>query len=445
MRSFYTPGGKLKIRRSAVVAAFALMTAALMTPHATAAPKGEPTLSEIAKMPAAEQARLLNPLRSLAGAVANEGEKHFANFYSNVYIDAPKEHVIVYVTDLAQGKELLRAVGARKRPGIAVRRAILQLAPYSHATLDAAAARIMQTAAQNTLPVHISAAAVAPDGSSVQLTETPSRPSEPVELNSVLSAQPKVLAAAAGVRLTVNQGEAPKPAAWSDVKWNDSKPFIAGDVLTDTQGSYVNYCSAGMSIVANGKDFLVTAAHCFQGADISIYTGGADKGRYDGDTTGAHYVGFLAGSEPTFDDEIIDSGSGNTSNSDESDVTSYLPMTSDAYSYNGDLVCQDGAASYFLGHGVPCSIKVVNQDIRYNIVYAGQTVTVRGVEGTKTDGGWAVHEGDSGGAVFSVAGQGIRQSRGIVSAEDSDGGANIFWTETPDILKQWYAKLNPVT
>lgn len=397
-------------------------------------------------MPAAAQAKLLNPLRELSSALAQQGRGRFADSYANVYIDAVRHQVILYTTSIPRGEALVRAVRAQHKPGVDTRLVRLQKASYSHARLDAAAGAIMRAAAKGQLAVQVSAAAAAPDGSSVQVS-TPDPAAARLDLRNVTDNRnlAPLASPAAGVDLTFVKQATPKPAAWSDVKWNDSVPFIAGDVLTDTQGNYVNYCSAGMSIVANGHDYLVTAAHCFQGTNPKIYTGGADKGQYDGDTTGAHYVGVLVGSEPTFDDEIIDSGAGNTSNSDESDVNTWLPMTSDAYSYNGDLVCQDGAASYFLGHGVPCSIKVVNQDIYFNIAYGGQTVTVRGVKGTKTDGGWAVHEGDSGGAVFSVSGSSSRQSRGIVSAEDSDGGASVYWTEAPDILKDWSAKLNPTT
>ncbi|MEU9331477.1 hypothetical protein AB0D91_48745, partial [Streptomyces canus] len=116
-----------------------------------------------------------------------------------------------------------------------------------------------------------------------------------------------------------------------------------------------------------------------------------------------------------------------------------------AYSYNGDSVCQDGARTYYDGHGVPCGINVVNQDITYNESWDDGTVhtvhTVRVVEGQKS--GWAVEQGDSGGLAFSVASSCCRQARGETSAmNDND---TMFWTEAPDTFGHFGLKLNPHT
>lgn len=403
---------------------------------------GVKSIQEIARMPLAAQSELLNPLRALAGAVDGTGKRSFAGVYSNVYIDAPHNQVVVYVTDLEAGKDLLQEAG---HAGGDVKLARLEQSPYSHAALDAAADQMMKASLRREIPLDIYAAAVATDGSGVQLTVADPDSAHNALRRVFAAKRPgSLLGSASRVKITFEKGVPKKPAAWSDVRWNDKKPFIAGDVLSDIEGNNVHYCTAGMSIVSKGRDYLVTAGHCFRGP-AKVYTGGADKGQFDGNATGANYVGQVVGEEPDTDSEIIDSGDGNTSNSDEGDVNSYVPMTSSAYSYAGDLVCQDGAYSYFSGHGVPCGIKVVNEDIRWTIKYAGQTVTVRGVEGKKTDGGWAVHTGDSGSAVFSISGSNRRQSRGIMSAEDSEGGPTAYWTETPDILSKWYAKLNPVT
>ncbi|MGD3111333.1 trypsin-like serine protease [Streptomyces sp. YGL11-2] len=403
------------------------------------------SIQEIARMPLAAQQKLLNPLRALAGAVDGTGKRRFASTYSNVYIDAPSNQVVVYVTDLKAGRGLLQEA---RRAGGDVRLARLERSSYSHAALDAAADQMMKASLRHQIPVDIYAAAVATDGSGVEATVAdPASAQSALQQSFAAKGHSSLLNNASHVKITFEKGVPKKPATWSDARWNDKKPFIAGDVLSSVDGNFVHYCTAGMSIVSKGHDFLVTAGHCFRGPDrVQVYTGGGDKGQFDGNTTGANYVGDVVGQEPETDSEIIDSGDGNTSNSDEGDLNSYVPMTSSAYSHAGDLVCQDGAWSYFSGHGVPCGIKVVDDDIRWNLKYDdGETVTVRGVKGTKTDGGWAIHTGDSGGAVFSISGSNERQSRGIMSAEDSEGGPTVYWTETPDILSKWYAQLNPAT
>ncbi|GAB2736148.1 hypothetical protein GCM10010442_66430 [Kitasatospora kifunensis] len=106
------------------------------------------------------------------------------------------------------------------------------------------------------------------------------------------------------------------------------------------------------------------------------------------------------------------------SNSDEADQPDgqWYPVTSDAYSYKGDSVCQDGARSYYDGHGVPCGITVTNSDVTYTQAWQdGTVVTVRGVQGFSS--GWVGEPGDSGALVFALVGN-TRQARGQVSASD---------------------------
>ncbi|HEV3170247.1 MAG TPA: hypothetical protein VGZ32_07905 [Actinocrinis sp.] len=138
---------------------------------------------------------------------------------------------------------------------------------------------------------------------------------------------------------------------------------------------------------------------------------------------------------------------GGGTNSDEADqpVNTWYAVTSDAYSYNGDGVCQDGARSYYTGHGVPCSTVVYNEDYTTNLTWDDGTVhTVRGVLGRTT--GYASTQGDSGALVFVVTGASTRQARGQVSAGGSAGGYNLlFWTEAPDILNHYNLHLNPHT
>jgi hypothetical protein len=158
-------------------------------------------------------------------------------------------------------------------------------------------------------------------------------------------------------------------------------------------------------------------------------------------------MGTVSSVNAYWDTEAISTGKsyGSGSNSDEADqpTNQNYAVNSDAYSYNGDSVCQDGARSYYTGHGVPCGIEVINQDVTYRLTWDdGSVHTVRGVEGYAWKSGWAVTQGDSGGLVFSVNGTTTRQARGSVSAS-SDGTVHIYWTEAPDILSGFGLHLNP--
>jgi hypothetical protein len=117
--------------------------------------------------------------------------------------------------------------------------------------------------------------------------------------------------------------------------------------------------------------------------------------------------------------------------------------------YDGDLVCQDGARSFYLGHPTPCNIRVTNQDITWSFKDWTGSHSVRGVEGFNTL--WTCTEGDSGGLVVTVSGTNTRQARGMVSASSSGSGltnggsSTMFWVESPDILSHFGLHLNPKT
>jgi hypothetical protein len=137
-------------------------------------------------------------------------------------------------------------------------------------------------------------------------------------------------------------------------------------------------------------------------------------------------------------------GTGN--NADESDTSGWLPLTSTAYSYNGDYVCHDGQRSFSLGHPTPCGIRVTNQDMYCgpHTGCPGLSFTARGVWGV---GPWGAANGDSGATIFAVKGGGNnRQARGVLSDGDpGDGAPGVFWTEAIDIFRYYNLRLNPQT
>jgi hypothetical protein len=171
-----------------------------------------------------------------------------------------------------------------------------------------------------------------------------------------------------------------------------------------------------------------------------VYTGGGRTGAFYNGVLG-NYVGRVTHRINTWDAATVD---GATNNADESDTSGWKRLTSTAYSYVGDYVCHDGAASFFLGHPTPCGIKVTNDDLWFPI----SGYWARGVEGIDVLHGWGSHGGDSGATVFAVLPGGSRQARGMVSSGGADGTPDqrrVDWTEAPDIFAAYGLKLNPVS
>jgi hypothetical protein len=221
------------------------------------------------------------------------------------------------------------------------------------------------------------------------------------------------------------------------VKWHDSSPFIGGDVLTDGHG----HCTAGLPAVRkrDGRPVMVTAAHCFA-LGQRIYTGAGTTWAWGNRRIG-NYVGTVTSRSLTWDAETL---IGANNNADESDVNTWIPLTSVRYSYRGDFVCHSGARSASLGHSTPCGIKVTNADLWFPI--AGHYS--RGVEGVDVVHGWGSVNGDSGATVWAATGNPrARQLRGIISSGGLDGTRDqrrVDWTEAVDIFNAYGLKLNPV-
>lgn len=434
-------------------AGLALLTA--MAPGAHAGPVApqphtQHTEAETAAMAPEKQERLLAPLRALADAVERVGSGgKAADIYAGVRIDAPRGTVQVQLTDLSRAAAFRAAVSAADRRADAGKLVAVQ-ASHTRRALHEARDRLFAREKAGELPYTIRTVAVAADASSLEIAvDNPDAAAKAAKAEAMARRHPGARSAAPAhdVPLVFKQGQRISSAAktWADVKWKDGTPFIAGDVLTDGG----QYCSAGLPAVRkkDNKPVMVTAAHCFANG-TKIYTGSGTApafGRfYDGlnGLTG-NYTGTVNGMATGWDAELL---IGADNNADVSETTSYRPLTSVAYSHNGDFVCHNGAASFFMKRETVCGIKVTHDDITYKLDTGWK---VRGVEGTRLPGKpWAAAHGDSGALVFTPKGS-VRQARGIVSAlsgsYQTNAGNYLYWTEATDILNHFGLKLNPKT
>jgi hypothetical protein len=371
------------------------------------------------------------PLDAVANAVGEQGRGAFADTYGNLYVDTDHHKVTVYATDADRAAKLL-AAAKKAHPDIDLGLATVVHANYTKAALDAGIAKIMaRNEGIKAADLTVYSAAAAPDGSGIQVTAKDSAASP--SFRSALTTS-----AGNGIPVTVTAGKPITPRTW---RWNDTKPFIGGDVLVgNAHGGGRGACTAGLATEKGGHDYLLTAAHCFS-SGAHVYGEGDAVGNYN--FTFGNSIGTTTTVNAHWDAEVIDTGAsgGAGSNSDEADqpINKWYVVNSSAYSYNGQTVCQDGARSYYTGHGVPCGTRVDNQDVTYTVAWGdGSTHSVRGVHGTAA---YSSTDGDSGALVFTVTSSTARQARGMVSAGNSD--SETYWTESPDILGAFGMVLNP--
>ncbi|MEU3374282.1 peptidase [Streptomyces sp. NPDC006660] len=393
------------------------------------------TEAQIATTEPAHQAELLEPLRHIANAVDSAGKASQSDTYAGLRIDAPQNVVHVYLTDSARTPKLIEAA-RRTDSTIDTKKIVVEKVRYNLNSLHEARSKLIAKAEANSLPYKIHSVAVNAEGSSLDVA---------VDAPAKASASTLQSLSAGDVPLNFTQGQKIEPASWADIKWRDNSPFIAGDVITDGN----SYCSAGLPAVRKSDNtrVMVTAGHCFPDGQ-KIYTGSGTTpsfGNYYNGLNGqtGNYVGTVSGVAQGWDAEQL---IGADNNADVSESTGYVPVTSVAYSHNGDYVCQNGAASFFMQQGTVCGIHVINDDVTYNM---DNGWPVRGVEGTRLPASpWASAHGDSGSMVYSTTGS-SRQARGVVSAlanpYQTHAGNYLFWTEATDIFNHFGLKLNPAT
>ena len=324
-----------------VVATLGVAAVPASAAHSASTPRTTP--EPFATLAPAVQARRLQPLRALASALDDVGRSRFANSYAGVHIDATAGRTVV-ARDDRRGSSLdpRRRTDRTSAPGVGARQR--RRSPRT------AGARSMPRSSgyvRGPHPTDVVSVGVSPDRDGIVVSLAGH--SAPVHAAHM---------AASGIPISYRVTARPEVAkSWRAVKWRDSAPFIGGDVLT-TDGK--RFCTAGLPAIrrSDHHPVLITAAHCF-GIGKRVYTGAGMPGHYGNGKVG-NYVGKVTSKILQWDAEVID-GTGN--NGDVSGTSTWRALTSPAYSYDGDYVCQAGAASYYLGHPTPCGIKVTDDDI----------------------------------------------------------------------------------
>lgn len=423
------PASGTKFLALATASALGALLAVTVTPAAEANDGQRATTTDAALL---AHAKKVAPLNAVANALGDQGRGAFADTYSDQHVDEDGGFVTLLATDNTRAAKLI-AAAKHAHPTINTALIRVQHAEFSRKVLDREIDKIFPLGAVKdaSKEVYYGASPNA-DGSGITVEVKPSA------LRRVKAAQGTRLD---GIPVTYVPGKIKRATSW---RWNDSRPQIGGDVLigNNRKPGYVSQCTAGIAAEnSHGRDYLITAAHCFPNGAGVYGEGGRTAGHWT--YTKGKYFGKVTSTKDGWDAQLIDSGlyNGRGFNSDEADTPTgkWYAVNNVAYSYKGQRVCQDGARSFYNHQGVPCGITTVNDDYRYRISWSdGSLHNVRGVQGK---GSYTGTEGDSGGLVFTVNDSRRRQARGIVSA--GDGPGEIEWTEATDILHSFSLKLNP--
>ena len=418
------------------IAAIAPAEASPPSPGAAASPAKVPALQSGVPVPSAASLRMA----ALAGALIEQGDGAYADIYSDVVLDEAHGKVLLYATSTTRAAALVSAA-ARAHPGIRTGLVRIVRSRYSLRTLEARINQIMPGNAHvSAADLIIYSASAAADGSGIVLSV---KPSAVTHMRTGMAAK----AVTGAIPVTVTPG-APFRAATTYWRWNDTYPFVSGDaLLADGIGAPNgghNFCTAGlMAQNSAGRDYLITADHCF----VTGYQVWGDGGSY-GDlnsTSFGNYVGVDIGGYDRFDEALIDTGKYNGAGvvplEADSPAGTYYDVTSDFNAGVGQGVCQDGAFSYFSGHGVPCSAVVYSAYTTAPVDWPdGTTHIVAGYQSRST--GYVAQQGDSGALVFDVTGSSTRNALGMASGISNYNGYNwLLYTRASDVLGHYNLRL----
>ncbi|MET8830460.1 hypothetical protein ABZX40_33795 [Streptomyces sp. NPDC004610] len=398
----------------AAAAAFALLP---MT-AASAAPDTPRPLSveEVAAMSPARQGEVLRPLRVVADAVAQVGQGDRADIYTQVEMASDYRSVNVYLTDVSQARSFLASV-RRANPKADTGLVNVLQGKKSRQQLKK---EIDAIVADPALPFDVGLAGTSVDGGSIELAVD-----DPAAARTYL-AQPAVAAArsaAGGTSVRVTQAAPARPLS----RWNDSSPFYAGAALGPASGAQ-SYCTSGIPAVStwDGRQWLVTAGHCYNVNDY-VYT------------AGGNYIGQVKYDLPAIDALFIETPTyRNTWDGiDAAGYTRYLNGVRNVAV--GDFTCQLGYNSK-----VVCNIRTVYAG---NSAWTVNGTTVWGSYGVPHGGGIVGRGGDSGGPVIYLNDPNSRQLNGIVSVGWGCGvngcTTGLGWVDVWSIFNTFGIKLNP--
>jgi hypothetical protein len=388
-------------------------------------------------MTPASLAAVQNPLIAVADPISRVGSSAMRDIYTTTALDTPSGAVDVYVTNPPLAGLLLQAA-KRIDPGLDLSRVRVKKAAYTSAALTAAAHRLLSAGTEGRLPFPVYAANQDDFGSSLTL-QVPN-PALARELSGLPLAglDGRTVQQLAGVRLSFEAGTPMVPAS----RENDVIPYIGGDFLT----SHGVSCTAGIPVEnANGRDFLVTAAHCFQVNWVVT-------------TQNGHRVGVVTRRSGISDSELVDTGlsGGRGSNADEAESDGcggicFKPLAGLSDPSQNQLVCQDGMSVFSAGLGVRCNIKVISESsyTTCSVFTPRICYTVDGFHTVSTNGQTIIIPGDSGAVVFTLRTSTTRNAEGLVSASnDRLHMAFTTWSGTngiDGIFQQFGVHLNPHT
>lgn len=388
-------------------------------------PPGSPiaTYAQLERLPLTVIARRFTPLDRVARAIDEVGRGVGKPYYSNVKVDGVHQTVTLFITEPQWASWFIRQARTVD-PGASFRLLRLDRGYYPKAALDAAADRLVRSH----LPFRWSTIAVSPVGAGLEMTVPDPNQArmEAAQPSAMLGG--KSVQTVADVPISYSHGDPQVPLS----RETDTYPFIGGDDIVDTGWNGGGAaCTAGIPVARNSDNahFMVTANHCFPGG--TVYTGG----QYP------NVLGPVQAHSGVWDAELIKAG---VSGEAWIDGVHHPALSGSAYSYNGDLVAQDGFTSY---QATGSSVKVItvnNQDFRYQLKYSdGSVHEVRGVQGATHVLVTAVRDGDSGGLVYRPNDNGTSQVRGIVSAGEKTNNSVIDWTEATDIFNQFGLRIAP--
>ncbi|MDT3395184.1 hypothetical protein RKE29_00695 [Streptomyces sp. B1866] len=398
----------------AVVAVLAVLP--LMAASAGADTPRPLSAAEVAAMSPARQGEVLAPLRVVADAVAQVGQGARADIYTQVEMASDYRSVNVYLTDVVQAGTFLAAV-RRANPKADTALVTVRQSKKSRQRLKK---EIDALLADPALPFQVELAGTSVDGGTIELAVN-----DPAAAKAYLAA-PAVAAersAAGGTPVRITQGAASRPLS----RWNDTSPFYAAAALGPASGTQ-SYCTSGIPAVStwDGRQWLVTAGHCYNVNDY-VYT------------AGGNYIGQVKYDLPAIDSVFIETPTFRYTwdGTDAAGYTRYLNGVRNVAV--NDFTCQLGYNSK-----VVCNIRTV---------YAGNAswnvngTTVWGSYGVPNNGGIVGRGGDSGGPVIFINDPNSRELNGIVSVGygcDASGcSTGLGWVDVWSIFNTFAIKLNP--
>ncbi|MEU8509325.1 hypothetical protein AB0C40_32480 [Streptomyces brevispora] len=392
-----------------ILVATALLTLPLLAHQASADPPAPYSDSRLAAMSPEEQARILAPLRQAAQSAITLGREHGRDVFTGAEIAPGYRGVNVYLTDLSQKQSFLREMRqSATKPGSA--RVTFKQGQHTRAELQEAITSLHRQGSD--LPFTMVGASAAVDGSRITVFTPDTDAADSLRAG---------VSAASGIPVDVRQDAKKEPMT----RENDSAPFYAGAALDVGAAPERSHCTSGIPAVStwDGRQWLVTAAHCYNVNDVVH-------------THGGRVVGSVWAKLPEWDAEFIETSTYRQT-WDGTDATGYSRYLNGwGSTVNNDWTCQLGYNTK-----VMCNLKVINSDYYYTL--SGTTTLIKGVYALQQDGVRAVQGGDSGGPVVTVNDPNSRQINGIVSASSSTDQRAIFWVDVADIFSAFAIKLNP--